>query len=603
MSISSQLPPAPLASASPTLFALAAAGGGSIDARVLGQQATGLTQVQIGRQLFDLQLPMLFPAGTMLTLNAQQIDGQTRLALVSSIPPVATGAAPASTAPVAAPSTAQPAAFVQLSPAALAEPVALQTMAQPVERGSTVPLARPASVPTGTGPGVSIPVTPSATPDISITSAAPVLSAASPGAGTPPVVAASPPPMPAAGGPVAPTPALPLQTETADPAVQPASTPAAREAAGPAMLRHAIPYNAAPPAAGVTVPTRANAAPAPAVDAPIGVVLPSNAVGQRAPAASPSTLPGAVQAPPAAPQAQTPQAALSQMVQASLPRQDSVVGLTKVLTGVVGSVALPEPVLKAAKQVLARQLPLDAGKLGGTTLERALQRSGIFQEALVAGGKAPIASGDLKTALLGLRNTLVSWLGDGAPVEKVSPLPPPLRGVPPRAKMPTAAGGEVPADPREAGKVMLERTEAALSRLRLHQAASLPDTASQRPEGQWSLDLPVMIGGQPNALHLQIHHDAEGGGRSAEERGWQVRFAIHLGEAGEVGAQLSLRGQSAGVMLWAEDDTTSRALEENLDAVRQGLSTLGLIPGAIIVRHGAPHAAVLPPTHYVDETR
>jgi hypothetical protein len=370
------------------------------------------------------------------------------------------------------------------------------------------------------------------------------------------------------------------------------------------MLRHAIPYSAAPLAAGATVVTpRANAVPAPAVDAPLEVVLPSNAVGQRAAAALPSIVPEPPQAPPAAPQHQTPQAALSQMVQTALPRQDSVVGLTKVLTGVVGSVALPEPVLKAAKQVLARQLPLDAGKLGGTTLERALQRSGIFQEALVAGGKAPIASGDLKTALLGLRNTLVSWLGAGAPVEKVSPLPPPLRGAPPRARMPAAAGGEIPADPREAGKVMLERTEAALSRLRLHQAASFPDTASQRPEGQWSLDLPVIIGGQPNAFHLQIHHDAEGGERSAEERGWQVRFAIHLGEAGEVGAQLSLRGRSAGVMLWAEDDTTTRALEESLDEVRQGLSTLGLIPGAIIVRHGAPPAASMPSKHYVDETR
>jgi hypothetical protein len=137
---------------------------------------------------------------------------------------------------------------------------------------------------------------------------------------------------------------------------------------------------------------------------------------------------------------------------------------------------------------------------------------------------------------------------------------------------------------------LLERTEASLSRLRLHQNASLPDPVA-KTTNDWSMDLPMIVGTQQTVLHLQIHRDAENATHEVEERGWNMRFALSLPQLGEVGAQVSLRGGSTGVMLWASERQTSDALEVHILALRQTLAELGLRPGSIIVRHGEPPAA------------
>ena len=275
------------------------------------------------------------------------------------------------------------------------------------------------------------------------------------------------------------------------------------------------------------------------------------------------------------------------MVQQALPRQDSVVGLTTALTQVVARVALPEPVMKAAQLVLGQSLSLDDGGPNAASLQRAIRGSGIFQEALLAGGLAKAAGADMKSALLGLHRQLGAWLGDQAPVEQVRTIPPPLRGMVPRARLDNLPLGDLPDDPQAAGKLLLERTEAALSRLRLHQHVSLPEPGA-RHEAQWSLDLPVVFGGQQSLLHIQIHRDRATTPEQGEERGWQVRFAVNLSDMGEVGAQISLRGMSTSVLLWAEREDTSAALADNVAMLRQELESLGLSPGAVVVRTGPP---------------
>jgi len=293
------------------------------------------------------------------------------------------------------------------------------------------------------------------------------------------------------------------------------------------------------------------------------------------------------------------------MVQQALARQDSVVSLTTALTQVVVRVALPEPVLKAAQQVLGQRLSLDNGGPDGAALQRAVRSSGIFQEAMLAGGLAKVAGGDMKSALLGLQRQLGAWLGDQAPIEQVRTIPPPLRGMIPRARADSLPLGDLPDDAQMAGKVLLERTDAALSRLRLHQNASLPEQTS-RHEAQWSLDLPVVLGGQQSLLQMQIHRDRDAEAQQNEERGWQVRFAINLSDMGEVGAQISLRGKATGILLWAERDETAAALAEGVTALRQELEVLGLNAGAIVVRNGAPNppaAAGVSAGHIVDAVR
>ncbi len=228
----------------------------------------------------------------------------------------------------------------------------------------------------------------------------------------------------------------------------------------------------------------------------------------------------------------------------------------------------------------------------------------MFHEALLAAGRPAQAAGDMKAALLGLQRELGQWLGAQGAIDRVAQVPPPLRGLTPRARARDGAAADLPNDLREAGKVLQERTEHALGRVRLHQNASLPDGAP-RADANWSMDLPVVIHGHPTLLHLQIQHDAEDEALRPEDRGWQVRFAVNMGDYGEVGAQISMRGKTTGILLWADDARTADLLNAALGELREDLSSVGLVSGALVVRAGAPLEDVEPPPrdHLVDEVR
>lgn len=303
--------------------------------------------------------------------------------------------------------------------------------------------------------------------------------------------------------------------------------------------------------------------------------------------------------PPAQPA--TPQAALAQMVQTALPRQNGIASLTAALTAVAGKVALPEPVIRAAQLVLAGRVVLDVGKLDGAALQKAVLGSGIFQEAALgdASARLPTAQTDMKSALLGLRQSLASWLGQQGGLAAVAQPPPPLRGQVPRAKGPIPPPVDPAMGSETVGKHLLDRTDAALSRLRLHQHASLPDPATRNAD--WSLDLPVVISGQQTLLQMQIHRDEHSASEDQSERGWQMRFAVNVPDMGEVGAQVTLRGRTTGVMLWAADAETTAALESEIAALRDTLASVGLHPGSVIVRHGAPQTSQPSASgHFVD---
>ncbi|MGV8955273.1 MAG: flagellar hook-length control protein FliK, partial [Cypionkella sp.] len=281
---------------------------------------------------------------------------------------------------------------------------------------------------------------------------------------------------------------------------------------------------------------------------------------------------------------------------------DSMANLTTMLTAVIGKTPLPPPVLQAAGQVLAASLPLGPA-LNGTALQKAVANSGLFQEAVLAQGAPELARGDLKTTLLTLRNTLVSWLGEPStnPSAPASPLPPPVRGALPRSRPAGAPAVELPATPAEAGKVLLERTEGSLARLRLHQHASLPEaTGTAAKPADWSMDLPVLIGSYQTVMQLQIHRDEAGSSQAASERGWQIRFAVDLPSLGEVGAQVGLRGGTTSVRLWANDPATASRFEQLAPELAGALAAAGLRPGVIMVRADEP--APQPPStgHFVD---
>lgn len=362
----------------------------------------------------------------------------------------------------------------------------------------------------------------------------------------------------------------------------------------------AVPVVSAYVQAGAAVPAAApSVAGAVVVAAPVAAVPVAPVAGNGVSHGAVATVPAsAVPVPTTAAAPTTPQAALAQMVQASVQRQDSAATLMTALTAIVGKVALPEQVMRAAQQVLAGRVSLDSGGLDGMKLLQAVLRSGVFLEAGLAKGSAPVA-GDMKGSLLALRQTLVNWLGQQPPVSQAPIVPPPLPGMQPRARQTMGGLAALPGTPEEVGKVLLDRTEASLARVRLHQSAALPDPAG-KARADVSLDLPVIIGNYQTLLQLQVSRDGQGSADHTEERGWQMRFAINMPDLGEVGAQVSLRGGATGVMLWASEPETAEALQGELSDLKLALGEAGLKLGAVLVRRGEPAEPAARPGHFVD---
>ena len=540
VTIPSQLPPVMTAPRSGTLQTLALQSGQTIDARIVGTAANGATQVEIRGQVLNLELPMPVKTGDTIQLQVQGTGQQMKLALQLVTAPNT----PASPAPAAPP----PEANIPLQTASATQP---QVTAQ-------TPGASQPAVPTpNTAPASQAPL-PQATP-------APVATAqAAPASATP-----TPP------ASVAVSTAAPLPQGVAPLYAQAPGTPNpfAVAAAATAVARPAAP----------TTTAQLNVRPVLAVTAAGGAT--SNPLsGNNTPPAT------------------TPQAALAQMVHTAAPRQAPVTDLTAALTSIAGKVVLPEQVARAAQQVLAGRVAIDSPRFDGNALQAAVRGSGVFQEAALAKGQMPLPAADMKTALLTLRSTLVNWLGQQAPMAPVAPVAPPLKGITPRARAHEAPPLDPDASPEEIGKQLLERTDSALARTRLHQHASLPDTVGKTAD--WSLELPVLIGQHQTTMQFQIHRDEGNESDGPAERGWQMRFAINLPNMGEVGAQVSLRAGTTGVMLWASDADAADALDSEVAVLREALTAAGINPGAVIVRHSEPHDPTPPPSgHFVDERR
>ncbi|MDP1732147.1 MAG: flagellar hook-length control protein FliK [Devosia sp.] len=472
-----------------SLEALALKAGQVLEARVLGTNANGLTQLAIAGQMLTVRLSLPTPPGTQLRVQVQAGGPQS--------PPVLVAQTQAASVPQTAPPPL-PAAPPQLP---LPQTVVRQAPAE--GRPAAQPVIVPAATPTGAAPTLA------ATP----TSPQPVTPA---------------PNVPAAAAPL------------------------------PGTMT-----GLAPQPAKAAVPAPDMARPVPSARAPSGSVA---------------------------------QAILSQATQAAA-RQDSMAPLLQNLAALQGRMsALPQPAAAAAMRLLAGRISLDRGPPSGAELKQAVLRSGVFLEAMARPGAAQSPpQGDIKSALLQLRALLGAWLGgEVAPVAPVTRRPPPpTRGAPPRglrSEMPTLPET---ATPKETGRALLGQTEAALSRVRLLQLASLPRDAARAAmpgtaaAAEWNLELPLLLGHELALAQLQIARD--GKGRSERgERGWRMRFSLNFSALGEVGAQVSLLGKSAGIVIWAEEDETAAAPQEMLPELTPALAAKGLAVGSVRVRHGRP---------------
>lgn len=289
---------------------------------------------------------------------------------------------------------------------------------------------------------------------------------------------------------------------------------------------------------------------------------------------------------PTPPQPATPQAALTQMVPEALAKQDTARPLLASLAAAVERPnLLPAPILRAALSVLAQRIIVTGGQVPAAALEAAVAKSGILLEASLA--KAEPQPGDAKAGLLSLRNALARFLGETpAPVPRDG-APPPLKGLPLRA--PLADLPPLPDVPRDAARALHSQADAAVSRTKLMQLASLPDPDPARPSTPaFRVELPFLIGHELVMAQMQISRD--GARREAErrQRGWTMRFALNFSATGEVGAEVGLLGKAVNVSLWAVEPETAEALNKALPDLAMALEALGLSPGAMRIKSGPP---------------
>jgi len=286
------------------------------------------------------------------------------------------------------------------------------------------------------------------------------------------------------------------------------------------------------------------------------------------------------------------------MIPEALARQNSLAALMASLAAAVARPgALPEPVLRAALQVLGLRVQLPSNGPTADLLRTAIERSGTFLEASLAKGTAP--SADMKSALLALRLSLATWLGGNlAPVHATQQAAPPLRGMPPRAAQPDLQ--PLPETAREAARALHQQADAAVSRVKLMQLASLPDADPMRPAvPELRMEVPFLLGSELVMAQFQVFRD--GARKRADgKRGWTMRFAMNFSGTGEVGAEVGLIGRSVSVALWAAERDTAERLEATLPELAPALAALGLEAGSIRIRSAPPEPETPPSGRYLD---
>jgi hypothetical protein len=270
--------------------------------------------------------------------------------------------------------------------------------------------------------------------------------------------------------------------------------------------------------------------------------------------------------------------------------------LASLSTLAAAATPLPRPVIEAALKVLATRIDVNQAPPTPTVLREAVLGAGVLAQPAVV-------PTDAKLALLQLRSALVAFLGHTPPLPVPAGRrpPPPLRGEDPRAASPESPPPD-DGTPHDAARTLLGHTDGALSRLKLLQVASQP--ADLRPAdparpAEYRVEIPMLLGAETGIMQLQVQRDARNKSQP-KARGWRVRFALNFSAIGEVGADVSLLGQSTSVSLWAADPETAETLEAMLPELAPALAARGLDVTGVRLRRGAPQKPARAPGQLLD---
>lgn len=396
---------------------------------------------------------------------------------------------------------------------------------------------------------------------------------------------------PAASGPTPPstTPQPGLPATPAAPAPGPAASPS------PAGAPLPLPAQATVAAAVVDLLARGLV---PAATAQLGDGARVALAARAAPPTTLAALDGETETSPAA-----LKVAVTEGVRAAAGRQESLATLFADLGAAsrgANARLLPQPVANALAEVLGfRVSPESLATPKG--LQAALANAGTLMEARLAAlpEGVPLPP-DLKTALLRLRSALTDWTATLPDTSGETPKPaahekPPLRGALPHGQPPqpaTLADG-VPAG--ELARTLTERTEAALARLTLLQAASLPDSQTPRPEAPaqtLQMEVPIRLGAETAIAQFQIHRDPpEPDDRrpgSPAQRGWTMRLSLDAEPLGPLHAAIRWRDGHVGVDIWAERAGTAAALDAERANLSEALEASAFAIDRLVIAEGRP---------------
>ena len=280
-------------------------------------------------------------------------------------------------------------------------------------------------------------------------------------------------------------------------------------------------------------------------------------------------------------------------------QQSGLAPLYADLEAAVARADLPQAVRAAAQSVLS----LRVDGMNPDALKAAVLKSGLFMEAMLAGGTAP--SGDMKSALLSLRQTLQSWLGASVSETRADPqLPPPHRGAAPVAQQPGMPSIAM-LDIRAAGLHLLAETDGALARQTLLQIASLPDAIAAQPQSdappKLTMDIPLATPLGTAIIQLQIEHEEQRkDGEASREKTWRINLAIDIEPLGPVRATVSQAGGLTHVVMLAERKESAAALRDDLPMLEASLAEAALEIGELQCRTGKPQAPSAPAGLFVD---
>src|SRR5581483_5930961 len=164
---------------------------------------------------------------------------------------------------------------------------------------------------------------------------------------------------------------------------------------------------------------------------------------------------------------------------------------------------------------------------------------------------------------------------------------PPLSGGAPRGQPPAAPSAEAAAGGARLLATLRRDARAALARIELAQAASLPKPGEA--VRHWTLEAPVATPAGPAIAQLAISREDAGhgsaGGAPASPT-WRARFALDLEPSGPISAEVSRAAGVTRVTLWAERAEALAALQAHQPDLLAALAGAGEVQVRLVA--GAP---------------